>query len=338
MIAVCYAGPSEACSKMIADAKRYISWYKTFNYGNDFRTTDDFDHTKPGEFGRNLDDLLVDAYSRGLYGDDALKYVNEYTVRYNSTISAVGDAVGVVAGIAGCIGSGGTGCVIIGGALAGLSANRLIQDGAQIVTGEEQLSLIEQQLVKTGLSKQQASNILNMVEAGTAVIAINQAGIAYVTSAKNGTVLAIAKTPLRPGNSAGVGKLVKPTSNPDTAQSRVNVAHKTMDNGHERGFDYAMSKHGANAAIPDKSQYTISDDEVRQLLQSEQVVKAPVSNPSIDEKIYEDRFVRQVDTGRIVGIFRNENNPTPTSMITVITDRQGNLINTFPGPYLNNMK
>ena len=338
MIAVCYAGPSEACSKMIADAKRYISWYKTFNYGNDFRVIDDFDHTKPGEFGRNLDDLLVDAYSRGLYGDDALKYVNEYTVRYNSTISAIGDAVGVAAGIAGCIGSGGTGCVIIGGALAGLSANRLIQDGAQIVTGEEQLSLIEQQLVKTGLSKQQASNILNMVEAGTAVIAINQAGIAYVTSAKNGTVLAIAKTPLRPGNSAGVGKLVKPTSNPGTAQSRVNVAHKTMDNGHERGFDYAMSKHGANAAIPGKSQYTISDDEVRQLLQSEQVVKAPVSNPSIDEKIYEDRFVRQVDTGRIIGVDRNEKNPTPTSMITVITDRQGNLINTFPGPYLNNMK
>lgn len=75
MIAVCYAGPSEACSKMITDAKSYISWYKTFNYGNDFRVIDDFDHTKPGEFGRNLDDLLVDAYSRGLYGDDALKYV-----------------------------------------------------------------------------------------------------------------------------------------------------------------------------------------------------------------------------------------------------------------------
>lgn len=48
MIAVCDRGSSEACSKMIADAKSYINWYKTFNYGNDFRTTDDFDQTKPG--------------------------------------------------------------------------------------------------------------------------------------------------------------------------------------------------------------------------------------------------------------------------------------------------
>lgn len=41
-------------------------------------------------------------------------------------------------------------------------------------------------------------------------------------------------------------------------------------------------------------------------------------------------YIRTVDMGRNIGVDAM-NNRTPTSIMTVITDKQGNLVNTFPG-------
>ena len=129
-------------------------------------------------------------------------------------------------------------------------------------------------------------------------------------------------------------RLVKPNNVPGTAQGRVNVAHKTPDPSNpskERGFDYAMGKHGQNATNPNKSQFTISDNEVKKLLQNSSVVRSPVYNIKQNNNgviVYEtDKFVRQVNVGTDIGIL----NGKPTQVITIITDRKGNLVNTFPG-------
>lgn len=41
-------------------------------------------------------------------------------------------------------------------------------------------------------------------------------------------------------------------------------------------------------------------------------------------------YIRTVDVGRIIGTDAKSGSK-PTSIITIITDKQGNLVNTFPG-------
>ena len=126
--------------------------------------------------------------------------------------------------------------------------------------------------------------------------------------------------------------LVTPKSPPGTAQSRINVAKVNLDNGKERGFNYAMNKHGIDSDKVNKSKYNMSNDEVKKLLQQPNVVKSPVLNPQHkgSNMIERGKFVRQVETGRTIGVDRYGN---PASNITVITDRKGNLINTYPGEF-----
>ena len=123
--------------------------------------------------------------------------------------------------------------------------------------------------------------------------------------------------------------LVLPTKNSGTAQSRVNVATNTYDGTAKRGFNYAIGRHGVNSTTPGKSRYSISDNQVKSLLQESKVVKSPVYNQvGRDGKIDTEKFIRQVDTGRTIGRTQDGKN---TSVITIITNRKGELINTFPG-------
>ncbi|APC10554.1 MULTISPECIES: hypothetical protein [Providencia] len=117
--------------------------------------------------------------------------------------------------------------------------------------------------------------------------------------------------------------------NPGITQSRVNVENVTYDNGKTRGFDYAMGKHDIDASVPNKSRFTVTNNEVKELLQRPDVVNKPVYNPiQIGGKVETDKFVRQVDIGKSIGV---DQRGKSTSVITIITDRKGNLINTFPG-------
>ncbi|WP_109395310.1 VENN motif pre-toxin domain-containing protein [Proteus terrae] len=100
-------------------------------------------------------------------------------------------------------------------------------------------------------------------------------------------------------------KFISP-ENPGITQSRVNVANVTFDNGKIRGFDYAMGKHGIDASVPNKSRFTVTNNEVKELLQRPDIVNKTVYNPI-----------------QIGG--------KGASVITIITDKKGNLINVFPG-------
>ena len=105
---------------------------------------------------------------------------------------------------------------------------------------------------------------------------------------------------------------------PGRVQSRINVSNK--------GLSDVLRKHADGRA--NKLQFSINETEIRSLLQEKSVVKSPVS------RLESGNFVRQVELGegRIIGNLPQKFGGDSTSQITIITDKYGNLINTFPGP------
>lgn len=109
--------------------------------------------------------------------------------------------------------------------------------------------------------------------------------------------------------------------------SRINV--RTGDSRVTgSGLEYAWKNHGGDKAV-NKSSFTISKNELKSLLQSPNTIKSTAYQSTTT-----GNYVRTVDTGKNIGIDR-KNGGKPTSIITVITDRQGNLVNTFPGKTIN---
>ncbi|MFK4435438.1 WXG100 family type VII secretion target [Paenibacillus sp. RC21] len=107
-------------------------------------------------------------------------------------------------------------------------------------------------------------------------------------------------------------------------QSRINVRNGVA-NVKGSGLNYALSKHGG-VDRSNKSQFSISPDEIKKLLQSKDVVKSPVLVSETS-----GNYVRQVDVGYQVGNLPVNRGGTPTNVITIISDKKGNLVNTFPG-------
>lgn len=105
---------------------------------------------------------------------------------------------------------------------------------------------------------------------------------------------------------------------PGRVQSRINVTNDGLDHIGDRHLDSTVNA----------SQFTISESDLTNLLQSPNTVSTPVtrtiqSGSSIN-------YVREVDAGHVVGTDKF-NNYQPTSTMTVITDKYGNLVTAFPG-------
>jgi hypothetical protein len=77
------------------------------------------------------------------------------------------------------------------------------------------------------------------------------------------------------------------------------------------------------------SQFSLSEAELRSVLSSRAAVNSPVvrSVESADDGI---RYVREFDAGRVIGADKFNGNQA-TSVMTIMTDRFGNLVSTFPG-------
>ncbi|MDB6371838.1 hypothetical protein [Photorhabdus bodei] len=105
-------------------------------------------------------------------------------------------------------------------------------------------------------------------------------------------------------------------------QSRVNLRNGDGSTG--SGLEYAWKKHGGEWGA-NKSHFTVSKDELKAILQSDIVVKSPVQYSKTT-----GNYMRSIDMGRPIGIDAKSGGK-PTSIMTVITDKNGNLVNTFPG-------
>ena len=134
---------------------------------------------------------------------------------------------------------------------------------------------------------------------------------------------------LLPGD--GEGGKPSTTKAPDTisnaygiTQSRINLMKGSQASGagwNHVGHEHYSGKQG-------KSQFTISQSELRSVLQSSQVVKSPIIGTLSSAK--GERYIREIDLGRPIGTDKF-NNHQPTSVMTVLTDKHGNLITATPG-------
>ncbi|AVK06023.1 hypothetical protein AO903_33530 [Pseudomonas aeruginosa] len=87
-------------------------------------------------------------------------------------------------------------------------------------------------------------------------------------------------------------------------------------------WEYVVIRH-LNSEV-NASQFTIGKAELRTLLQSKEVVSAPITRTL--ESAQGIRYIREVNLSRPIGIDKFSGQPTST--MTVLTDRFGNLITT----------
>jgi filamentous hemagglutinin len=105
---------------------------------------------------------------------------------------------------------------------------------------------------------------------------------------------------------------------PGRVQSRINLANE--------GMEHLVSRHLSGKV--NASQFSIGEPELRGLLQSKAVVSTPVTR--IVESADGVRYVREVDVQHIIGTDKFSGGGA-TSIMTVMTDRFGNLVTAFPG-------
>ncbi|SFN42433.1 RHS repeat-associated core domain-containing protein [Chryseobacterium oleae] len=90
------------------------------------------------------------------------------------------------------------------------------------------------------------------------------------------------------------------------------------------GWQHVVEGHFNRALGGTRSIFSITEDNLKSVLQSKTVVDAPIT------ALTGGQFVRTVDTGTIVGNVGLTHGGGPTSWIKVITDYKGNLITTYP--------
>lgn len=105
---------------------------------------------------------------------------------------------------------------------------------------------------------------------------------------------------------------------PGRVQSRINVSNESWAHVLKRHF----------SGKPNASQFSVSQSELKSLLQSKQVVGSPVTRTV--ESADGLRYLREVDMGRAIGVDAMNGNAA-TSVMTTMSDKYGNLITAFPG-------
>ena len=104
---------------------------------------------------------------------------------------------------------------------------------------------------------------------------------------------------------------------PGSVQSRINISNS--------GWSHILKEHFSGK---NKSQFTITKDKLKSLLQSKDIIKTPVTRTL--DSADGTRYVREIDVGYNIGTDKF-NNFQPTSTMTVLTDKYGNLITATPG-------
>jgi filamentous hemagglutinin len=126
---------------------------------------------------------------------------------------------------------------------------------------------------------------------------------------------------IRSGNGAGNDQQSANdggSSVPARAQSRINVTNDGMEHINDRHLDPSVNA----------SQFSIGESDLRSLLQDPNTISTPITReiPSADGI----RYVREIDVGKAIGTDKYSNGQ-PTSVMTVLTDKYGNLVTAFPG-------
>jgi len=256
-------------------------------------------------------------------------------------VNAFLSAVGVIGGIAVCASGVGTMACAAGALTAVASANHLYGDVQQTLTGEEARTALVQALTANGISPEEANKYQEYVDNGVIAVDLITGGRQAVrfiikNPAKINPSHRAAITNLEQQSAKAAGNITAPLDVPGVVQSRINLANKETrftplkKNGEpvDAGWEHVVERHfgGGNS----QSQFTLPQTEVREILQSKQVVSTPVSEIKFIGET--PTYVRTVDIGRPVGTVRQAHGGGATSKITIQTDRAGNIITAYPVP------
>lgn len=171
---------------------------------------------------------------------------------------------------------------------------------------------------------------LSLVEGVGTVTGIGSAMIHYANgNGVDGTLAMIGAIPgigeaadiYRAKRAAGqvIDKVAKGMAGvPGRVQSRINVSNE--------GWAHVLKRHFSGKS--NASQFAVSQNELKSILQSKQVVGCPVTRTV--ESADGLRYVREIDMGRTIGVDAMNGN-VATSIMTTMSDKYGNLITAFPG-------
>lgn len=123
------------------------------------------------------------------------------------------------------------------------------------------------------------------------------------------------------------------TSIPPVVQSRINLKNRNSNNS---GWFHVVDRH-----LPEGggtgSQFSIPKSELRELLQHKDIVSVPITQTRISierlsdgSRISHTIYERVIRVNKDIG-YDKYNNNMPTNIMTIQTDKYGNLITTTPG-------
>lgn len=104
---------------------------------------------------------------------------------------------------------------------------------------------------------------------------------------------------------------------PGRVQSRINLSNK--------GLEHTLSRHFNPVKAENKSQFTISETELRSLLGAKSTIQTPA------RALETGNFARTITADRTVGNLSEKMGGNSTNTFTGITDKYGDLQTTFPG-------
>jgi filamentous hemagglutinin len=100
-----------------------------------------------------------------------------------------------------------------------------------------------------------------------------------------------------------------------------------MNGDTKAGWKHVVLKHFSDSV--NASQFTITQQELRTLLQTPDIVKSPIIR-TLQSGRQGIVFQRTIQMNKIVGVDKFSGYK-PTEYLTILTDAKGNLITTFPG-------
>ncbi|MBE7375073.1 DUF637 domain-containing protein, partial [Pseudomonas lopnurensis] len=275
-----------------------------------------------GLFSYSLGERFTDTVSR--YGEEL-----HYTSAVGSVVGGGAGAIGSgVAGGASCTVSMGVGCALgalgVAGSVAEYSdgLDRL-SNGYTSTEGQKVIDSFRPETHQGDVSL--GGQVGDFVVSAVADLVLDRVGgkaIERVAKAVDGKLNTSQTGSGSAGDGAkGTGAAETAIQVPGRVQSRVNL----MTGDKSSGWEHVVSRH-FNPEV-NASQFTIGQAELRSLLQSKEVVSAPITRTL--ESAQGIRYVREVNLSQPIGI--DKFSGQPTSIITVLTDRFGNLITTTPG-------
>lgn len=135
------------------------------------------------------------------------------------------------------------------------------------------------------------------------------------------------------GAARGIGRGRAPAQEPvnafapETLGSPEGMVQSTRVNLFSEAMAHVVDRHFSGRR--NASQFTITELELRILLQSPEVLRTSVARPLFSERHGGLVYVREVHLGKVIGVDKMTGKPTST--MTVITLRDGTLETAFPG-------